>query len=413
LACLPSALAQEAGRTVAVFDFAAVGGDASLAAYGKPVADAIGSELSIVGFKVVPMSKVRAAVAKRKSKAPIALDLDSALAIAKSLGAEVCVVGVISSEGERILLATRAYESDTGRLAVASTQTGSGGVDVYDTIDAAAMKTAVRIRENLRPAAPTEVVVEVERIEVETTVIETGVEKGTPVTVVLRTYYEGAAIFLGDAAPEAGSSAERSLLLNPGGEPSVTLTAKLGVPLVVTMRVPGKHDRTYTFVPEADGNYYELIDAYEVHEWDLGVSYVAHFLEGAQFLGRWMFIPEWCWVGGSLGFGFIPDSFPMATIFSQYPSLKASIDVGSYLFQPPDSAWRMGVSVSAIGQAFITQAGFFFDLLPAIKLRLEWNFPESFIFLQFTFAGKFVYLYTNNAYDTFASYAEAGYVWKF
>ncbi|HBO39953.1 MAG TPA: hypothetical protein DD477_01885 [Spirochaetaceae bacterium] len=190
-------------RTVCVFDLAPLGNTEQL--YSSLCSDTIAIELERLGYTVIANEQVRGNYSGSLQDEP------AMLAAAKALGADVAVSGFYVIDGAGIHIGVKAIDIITGLPAVAATESGSAGFEVFDTIDVVSASVAARIREALQPLPASEVVVEREEIRIETTFVEEIVGLGIAMELRLESPDDGAAVLAGDT--ELGVIADGFLVI--------------------------------------------------------------------------------------------------------------------------------------------------------------------------------------------------------
>lgn len=219
-------------RTVCVFDFAPLG--ETDPAYSRICGDTISIQLETLGYIMVDSSRIRSSYTGPLS------DETAMLEMARQLGADVAVSGFYVIDSTGIHIGVKATDILTGRPAVALSESGNAGFEVFDTIDSVSALVAGRIREALKPLPASEVVVEREEIKIETTVVEEIVGLGTPIAIVLTSKDEGTEIRAG----------ERVLGVISAGQ--LILDTIQDTRLDLSLSKPGYYSREYSFVARAD-----------------------------------------------------------------------------------------------------------------------------------------------------------------
>jgi len=178
-------------RTVCVFDFAPLG--LTEPNYSRLCGDTVSIELEVLGYKLIANSLVRQTYTNSLS------DEKAMVQAARELGADVAVIGFYVIDSTGIHIGIKAIDILTGLPAVAVSESGTAGFEVFDTIDNVAALVASRIRQALKPLPASEIIVHREEITVETTIVEEVVSLGTPITITIISRDEGARIMAGDA----------------------------------------------------------------------------------------------------------------------------------------------------------------------------------------------------------------------
>ncbi|MBU0935670.1 MAG: hypothetical protein KKI09_04470 [Spirochaetes bacterium] len=219
-------------RTVCVFDFAPLG--ETDPTYSRICGDTISIQLETLGYIMVDSSRIRSSYSGPLTNEAAMLES------ARQLGADVMVSGFYVIDSTGIHIGVKASDILTGLPAVALSESGNAGFEVFDTIDSVSALVASRIREALKPLPASEVVVEREEIIVETTVVEEIVGLGTPITIMLSSKDEGAEVRAG----------ERVLGIISEGQ--LSLDTIQDTRLDLSLSKAGFFNREYSFVARAE-----------------------------------------------------------------------------------------------------------------------------------------------------------------
>lgn len=209
-------------RTVCVFDFAPLADTDS--SYARLCSDTISIELEILGYTLIANEQIR------KTYTGSLRQEDAMVQTAQQLGADVAVLGFYTIDSTGIHIGVKAIDIITGLPAVALSESGTAGFEVFDTIDAVAARVAGQIRQALKPLPASEIIVHREEITVETTIVEEVVSLGTPISQTLLSKDEGAQIIAGEA------------VLGTVQDGIIVIDTIEGIRLDLTIRKAGFHD---------------------------------------------------------------------------------------------------------------------------------------------------------------------------
>jgi len=218
----------------------------------------------------------------------------------------VAVTGFYVLEGSQIRIGVRALDIVAGGMvAVAASEAGPAGIEVFDTIDAISARIAKRVREALKPIPKAAVTVEREEIRVETTVVEEVIELGTPVTVRLGSPDEGATVSL--AGQPFGTVAEGF----------IDLPGKDGEDLILTIGKEGYHEQELTIPVRSRKPTARAPRLRRISDRELAFKLGMDRPLGLDAEARFWLIPELLAWEASVGLFYIPFQYPDFATFGE------------------------------------------------------------------------------------------------
>lgn len=292
-------------RHVMVLYFVPLSG--ASASYSALCADTIAIELERLGYLVMPAQQTREAFRGD------ALDNNAVYQAAVSLGMDVAVIGFYVVEGSQIRIGVRALDIVAGgAVAVAASESGPAGIEVFETIDAISARIAKRVREALKPIPKAAVTVEREEIRVETTVVEEVVELGTPVTFRLSSADDGAVVAV--AGQPFGQIADGF----------VDLPGKDGEDLIVTIGKEGYHEQELTLPVRASKPSGKAPRLRRVSDREIAFTFGMDRPLGLDAGARFWLVPELlAWQAG-VGLFYIPFEYPEFATFGETATILGS-----------------------------------------------------------------------------------------
>ncbi len=303
---------RSAGTTVCVFPLADLSPSSQQGEYQKPFSEAVEQEFVSVGFTAIPRD-VWAPEASRLSVAPDRITGGpQALRIAEAAGADMAVLGFYRREGDRILVSAQCYDVKAATVITGFTRTWRFNLGFYNSLHAEIADLVQRVIFSTAPrliALSNEVRVDEIRF--------TSPLEGMEVVV--------------QGAKSVGRIRDGSLVFQTGG-------VKAGTVLMIEKRLEGYHtlwqsvraapEIALTPLPRATVFAQEL-------DWTGGQ------LEGAGTALRWYPVPDWIMLAFS---EYLSTQIPLTDGGSWPLHADSELLVGSYLFFPPQSDFRLGIS---------------------------------------------------------------------
>ena len=341
---------------------------------GSLVSDTLSIGLNSLGYSVIEGAQWRGAVTEENQQGTDFLDQTWAIDFAASLGADVLVNGMFRVEDQDILIAVKAYDIFTRRIAVAATRVGPAGLGIYDTIDETAEAVAGKIREELKPLPESVITVEREKIRVETKIIEERIEVDKSIKVSFYSSDEGAELFLG-GEKQIGviEDGKFDYLTSPDTVLDVTLKKEGFLPEDITAEIQ-KSNFGVWFDP-----------MYKDTRWDLSfyMSLPQLFI-GAQY--RYFFLPNRVCAYGDGAFSYLPESFNFSEVqdFSRAVlDLRLTTGAGWYPFTKPTSLLRLMIGLGVVNDFYVSTGGpsVAYSFMWEFQYRFDLNFPKFSLFL--------------------------------
>ncbi|MGD0725135.1 MAG: hypothetical protein ABSB63_06175 [Spirochaetia bacterium] len=301
---------QISGKSVVVFPLAPLAGaqkdrQASLS-------EAVEQEFGAVGFTLIPQDQWIGEAGRLKIPPLRILEAQQALAIARSTTADMAVIGSYSMENDRILVSVQCYDVAAGTLITGFLRTMRFNLGFYnllhreigDLVQKVIFVTApklIGIQENLRVDAIT----------------FTCPQDGLEVVV--------------EGQKSAGRIQDGSLVFKTGG-------VKAGTVLRLEKQQEGYHTvwQTVHAAPEV-----VLTPIPKKDTWATEIDWTTGQLEGAGATMRWYPLPNWIMVCFS---EYLFAQIPFVHGASWPLHSDSELLAGLYLFWPPESAFRFGIS---------------------------------------------------------------------
>jgi len=301
---------QISGKSVVVFPLAPLAGaqkdrQASLS-------EAVEQEFGAVGFTLIPQDQWIGEAGRLKIPPLRILEAQQALAIARSTTADMAVIGSYSMENDRILVSVQCYDVAAGTLITGFLRTMRFNLGFYnllhreigDLVQKVIFVTApklIGIQENLRVDAIT----------------FTCPQDGLEVVV--------------EGQKSAGRIQGGSLVFKTGG-------VKAGTVLRLEKQREGYHTvwQTVHAAPEV-----VLTPIPKKDTWATEIDWTTGQLEGAGATMRWYPLPNWIMVCFS---EYLFAQIPFVHGASWPLHSDSELLAGLYLFWPPESAFRFGIS---------------------------------------------------------------------
>lgn len=313
---------------------------------GDFFADSISIELESQGFNMVPEEEAAALVAAREAGA--LLDKEQLLAMVKEARAGAVIQGIYRVEEGTIFLAIKAYDRQTGRIAVGVSERGPAGLDIYDTIDRVAMKMSEAVSREFAPLKATAVTVEKEEVVVQERVVEEFVDLGgETLKIALLSEDEGATLDLGNYY-KAGYIQEGKY----------EFLCKVNTTLKVKIRKAGYSPRTYTFQVKPGKEEYPLPPLRPLpDQGKIGLLWTLQKPFGLTYEQILPFIPGTLELPLRIGVYALPqyygqeDDFFGGGLWSLNIPLEAGISW--HFWQSPAGRWRLAAGAGLFLDSFI------------------------------------------------------------
>ena len=343
---------------------------------GGLVSDTLSIGLNSLGYSVIDGAEWRPAVETENPEENNFLDQNWVLDFAASLGADVLVNGMFRVEDQDILIAVKAYDIFTRRIAVAATKLGPAGLGIYDTIDETAETVAGRIRETLKPLPESVITVEREKIKVETKIVEELIEVDKSIKVSFYSPDDGAEIYLGGEK-----------LLGTIEDGRFEYFTSPNTVLDVTLEKEGFQPQEMRVEIQRSNFGVWLDPLYSDTKWDLSffLSLPQIFSLGAQY--RYHFISNRVCAYGDGTFSYFPETFRFEEVqeFSRAVlDLKISAGIGWYPASKPSAPLRFMFGLGVVNDFYLITSTLKlgYSFMYEFVTRFDLNFPKSSLFIM-------------------------------
>ena len=311
-----SAEARVAATAVCVFPLSNLTPDGRMQEHQKPLSDAVAQEFAAVGYHMVAPDQWQAEAAREKVAVDRITEAPVVLRLGQGAGADMAVSGFYWMEGGRILISIQCYDVKAGTLITGFLHTWRFNLGFYNSIHAEIADLVQRVVFLTAPSLIT-------------------LKDSVRVDQITFTSPQDGMEVLIEGQDNAGRIKDGTLVFDTGG-------IKAGTPLTVEKRQRGYHPLSQTIIvsPEV-----ALSPLPRENRLSLELDWTAGQLEGAGAALRWYPVPDWIMLNFS------------EYLYVQVPTVSAArvpihadseLLAGLYLFLPPQSDFRFGVS-SGVG----------------------------------------------------------------
>ena len=307
-----SAAASVTDKAVCVFPLANLTPNGAQSEHQKALSDAVRQEFAAVGFHILPDDSWSAEAARLKLAIDRVTDAPQVLLLGQKAGADMAVSGFYWMEKDRILVSLQCYDVSAGTLITGFLHTWRFNLGFYNSIHA---EIADLVQNVVFLSAPKLITLKNDvRVD---QITFTSPQNGMEVVI--------------EGQKSVGRITDGILAFNTDG-------LRAGTPLRVEKRQEGYHtlwqnviaspEIALTPIPRANILSFEL-------DWTAGQ------LEGAGGTLRWYPVPDWIMVNFS---EYLYTQVPFVQNGSWPIHSDSELLVGLYLFRPPESGFRTGIS---------------------------------------------------------------------
>ncbi len=316
---LPAAWAVDdrvAATSVCVFPLSNLTPGGKMQEHQQPLSEAVVQEFAAVGYHMVSQDQWLAEAAREKvpvdriTEAPVVLRLGS------QSGADMAVSGFYWMEQGRILISIQCYDVKAGTLITGFLHTWRFNLGFYNSIHA---EIADLVQKVVFLTAPRLITLK-DSVRVDQ-ITFTSPQNGMEVLI--------------QGQNNAGRIKDGTLVSDTGG-------IKAGTPLMVEKRQEGYHPLWQSIIASPE---VALTPLPRENRLSVELDWTAGQLEGAGATLRWYPVPDWIMVNFS---EYVYTQIPLVPGASVPIHADSELLAGLYLFLPPQSAFRFGIS-SGIG----------------------------------------------------------------
>ena len=301
---------QISGKSVVVFPLAPLAGaqkdrQASLS-------EAVEQEFGAVGFTLIPQDQWIGEAGRLKIPPLRILEAQQALAIARSTTADMAVIGSYSMENDRILVSVQCYDVAAGTLITGFLRTMRFNLGFYNLLH---REIGDLVQKVIFVTAPKLI----------------GIQENVRVDAITFTCPQDGLEVVVEGQKSAGRIQDGSLVFKTGG-------VKAGTVLRLEKQQEGYHTvwQTVHAAPEV-----VLTPIPKKDTWATEINWTTGQLEGAGATMRWYPLPNWIMVCFS---EYLFAQIPFVHGASWPLHSDSELLAGLYLFWPPESAFRFGIS---------------------------------------------------------------------
>jgi hypothetical protein len=350
------------GMTVCLLPLVDLTPEGNLGEYARVITEDLGVQLQQAGVPMVAAERVRETVAAQKASPRDLLAPGAAASAARAAGGDIAVNGFIALEDDTLKVSLRAYDARSGILLAGLLRDLQFNISLYAFLWQAVsemLAQAIAAPPPVEPTQPAQVAPPAQR-------------DGQLTTMVFTSRQEGLEVLLAD-----GTSLGR---IEKGALTIAVEGIDLRVPLVVEKRMEGYHSArqkaavapVIALSPIARSSSFAL-----EAQWTTG-----QFL-GAGSAFRFYLLPDYLFLSPCLYLSAQPQEASGAGTATR---LDAGFVVGGYMFFPPDSPFRLGISAGGgaiFSWTFADAVPVYFDpYVDIANLWIELNLPWVSISLR-------------------------------
>jgi len=304
--------ARVAATAVCVFPLSNLTPDGKMQEHQKPLSEAVAQEFAAVGYHMVADNQWQAEAAREKVPVDRITEAPVVLRLGQGAGADMAVSGFYWMEGGRILISIQCYDVKAGTLITGFLHTWRFNLGFYNSIHA---EIADLVQKVVFLTAPRLITLK-DSVRVDQ-ITFTSPQNGMEVWI--------------EGQNSAGRIQDGTLVFDTGG-------IKAGTPLLVEKRQEGYHPLSQSIIvaPEV-----ALTPLPRENKLSLELDWTAGQLEGAGATLRWYPVPDWIMLNFS---EYLYAQIPYVSNASLPVHADSELLAGLYLFMPPQSNFRFGLS---------------------------------------------------------------------
>jgi hypothetical protein len=303
---------QISGKTVCVFPLVNMSPGGQEKERQASLSEAVEQEFGAVGFALLPQDQWIGEAGRLKIPPLRVLEAQQALALSRGTSAEMAVIGSYSMDKDRILVSVQCYDVSDGTLITGFLRTWRFNLGFYNFLH---KEIADLVQNVIFVTAPKLI----------------GIQEEVRVNEITFTSPQDGLEVVVEGQKSAGRIQSGSLVFQTGG-------VRAGTVIRLEKQQEGYHTvwQTIHAAPEV-----ALAPIPKKDTWAVEINWTTGQLEGAGATMRWYPVPNWIMVGFSeylyAQIPFVPDaSWPLHS--------DSQLFAGLYLFQPPESHFRFGLS---------------------------------------------------------------------
>lgn len=307
-----SAEARLAATLVSVFPLSNLSPNGQFQDHQKPLSDAVLQEFEAVGYRILAPDTWQAEAARQKVPIDRITEAPVVLRLGQQAGADMAVSGFYWMEQGRILISLQVYDVKAGALITGFLHTWRFNLGFYNSIHA---EIADLVQKVVFLTAPRLITLK-DDVRVDQ-ITFTSPQNGMEVVI--------------QGQKSAGRIRDGSLVFDTHG-------IKAGTPLLVEKKQEGYHTLWQTIIASPE---VALTPLPRENRLSLEVNWTAGQLEGAGATLRWYPVPDWI----MLNFAeYLYTQVPLVPGASWPIHADSELLAGLYLFLPPQSGFRFGIS---------------------------------------------------------------------
>ncbi len=349
------------GKKACIYPLVDLSPEAGQSDKKKVLTDAVTAELQGAGFTVIPREQWESTAKKLGLNAGDLLEAPAAISLAQASGADAAISGFYSLEEDKILLSVSCYDARGGALAGGFMRQWRYSLGMYNSLHAAV--TGMLSRISFTPGSESTT----------TAAMETTARIPIPQITFTSTQNGMEVVLAGDRS--VGTIEEGRLVLAEGG-------MLAGTPLTIEKRMAGYHTAWQTSPARGE---IALSPLMKKTSFSLEANWTTGQLVGAGAALRWYPIPDTLFASFSLyPFVQLPPQNTAPSSFVLH--MDTALRVGGYIFFPPTSPFRMGLSTgfgalltTVIQDKMLFYTDFYFNV---INFWVEWNLPRLSFFVR-------------------------------
>jgi len=303
---------QISGKSVVVFPLVNMSPGGAQTEHQASLSEAVEQEFGAVGFTLVPRDQWTGEAARLKIPPLRVLEAQQALALSRSAIADMAVIGSYSMDNDRILVSVQCYDVSAGTLITGFLHTMRFNLGFYNLLH---REIADLVQKVIFVTAPKLI----------------GIQAEVRVNEITFTCPQDGLEVVVEGQKSVGRIEDGILVFDTGG-------VRAGTVLRIEKQKEGYHTvwQTINAAPEV-----ALVPIPKKDTWATEFNWTTGQLEGGGATMRWYPVPNWVMVGFS------------EYLFTQVPTVSngswpihadSELLAGLYLFWPPESAFRLGIS---------------------------------------------------------------------
>jgi len=303
---------QITGKSVCVFPLVNMSPGGGQTEHQASLSEAVEQEFGAVGFTLIPQAQWTGEAGRLKIPPLRVLEAQQALTLSRSASADMAVIGSYSMENDRILVSVQCYDVSAGTLITGFLHTMRFNLGFYNLLH---REIADLVQKVIFVTAPKLI----------------GIQAEVRVNEITFTCPQDGMEVVVEGQKSAGRIQGGSLVFDTGG-------VRAGTVLHIEKQQEGYHTvwQAIHAAPEV-----ALLPIPKKDTWATEIDWTTGQLEGAGATMRWYPIPNWVMVGFS---EYLFTQVPAVSGGSWPAHADSELLAGLYLFMPPESALRFGVS---------------------------------------------------------------------